>query len=101
MKAHIEINPKHIGGTLVDFLREEGVLEEVDRHAAKKLLGAELFEELVSSVRQGGEILRASPSRRALRNWEHGKESPDGPARVLLQVVLRHPDAVWDIVCPK
>jgi len=35
-----------------------------------------------------------------LRNWEQGRRSPEGPARVLLQVAARHPDAVWDVVRP-
>jgi len=33
-----------------------------------------------------------------LRNWEQGRRAPQGPARVLLQVAARHPDAVWDVV---
>lgn len=33
-----------------------------------------------------------------LRNWEQGRRTPDGPARVLLQVAAKHPDAVWDVV---
>lgn len=35
-----------------------------------------------------------------LRNWEQGRRKPDGPARILLQVAARHPDAVWDVVKP-
>jgi putative transcriptional regulator len=35
-----------------------------------------------------------------LRNWEHGRRVPEGPARVLLQVAAKHPEAVWDAVCP-
>jgi putative transcriptional regulator len=35
-----------------------------------------------------------------LRNWEQGRRVPDGPARILLQVAARHPDAVWDVVRP-
>ena len=35
-----------------------------------------------------------------LRNWEQGRRKPEGPARVLLQVAARHPDAVWDVVRP-
>lgn len=31
-----------------------------------------------------------------LRNWEQGRTRPDGPARVLLAVIDRHPDAVED-----
>jgi putative transcriptional regulator len=35
-----------------------------------------------------------------LRNWEQGRRVPEGPARVLLQVAARHPDAIWDTVRP-
>jgi putative transcriptional regulator len=90
-----------------------------------------LFNELVSSVREGGAILRGEkkPSRvfefngpdiksirekydlsqdefaallgvsvRTLQNWEQGRRKPEGAARVLLRVVSKHPEAVWDIV---
>jgi putative transcriptional regulator len=33
-----------------------------------------------------------------LRNWEQGRRAPEGPARILLQVAARHPEAVWDVV---
>ncbi len=31
-----------------------------------------------------------------LRNWEQGRTRPDGPARVLLAVIARSPEAVED-----
>jgi putative transcriptional regulator len=31
-----------------------------------------------------------------LRNWEQGRNRPDGAARVLLAVIARHPEAVED-----
>ncbi len=31
-----------------------------------------------------------------LKNWEQGRTRPDGPARVLLAVLARHPKAVED-----
>ena len=31
-----------------------------------------------------------------LRNWEQGRTRPDSPARVLLAVIQRHPEAVED-----
>lgn len=37
---------------------------------------------------------------KTLRNWEQGRRTPEGPARVLLQVAARHPKAVWDVVRP-
>lgn len=35
-----------------------------------------------------------------LRNWEQGRRSPEGPARVLLLVAAQHPYEVWDVVRP-
>ncbi len=32
-----------------------------------------------------------------LRNWEQGRRKPEGPARVLLQVAAKHPEALLDI----
>jgi hypothetical protein len=54
---------------------------------------ADLFNELVASVREGGAILRGevTPTRTFV---------VDGLARVLLQVAAKHPDAVWDVVRP-
>ena len=33
-----------------------------------------------------------------LRNWEQGRRKPEGSARVLLKVVERHPEAVFEVV---
>ena len=33
-----------------------------------------------------------------LRNWEQGRTRPDGPARVLLAVIARHPEVVEDVL---
>jgi putative transcriptional regulator len=35
---------------------------------------------------------------RTLQNWEQGRRIPDGPARVLLMVAAKHPQAVLDTV---
>lgn len=94
----------------------------------------EMFNELLASVREGGEILQGNvqPSRRfiveaqdvkqlrarfglsqrefaallgisagTLRNWEQGRRTPEGPARVLLQVAANHPEALLDNLEPK
>jgi putative transcriptional regulator len=37
-------------------------------------------------------------SMRTLQNWEQGRRSPEGPARVLLMVAARNPQAVLDTV---
>lgn len=33
-----------------------------------------------------------------LRNWEQGRRRPEGPARTLLRVAAKHPEAVLDSV---
>lgn len=35
-------------------------------------------------------------SEKTLQNWEQGRRRPTGPARVLLRVAARHPDAILD-----
>lgn len=37
-------------------------------------------------------------SKRTLQNWEQGRRSPEGPARILLQVAAKHPGALLDAV---
>jgi putative transcriptional regulator len=32
-----------------------------------------------------------------LRNWEQGRRKPEGPARVLLRVAAKHPEAILDL----
>ena len=32
-----------------------------------------------------------------LRNWEQGRRKPEGPARVLLRVASKHPEALLDV----
>ena len=91
----------------------------------------QLFDELLSSVREGGAILRGEkePSRqfefdkpdvkgireqfglsqsefavllgvsvKTLQNWEQGRRTPRGSARVLLHVAQKHPNVLWDVV---
>lgn len=35
-----------------------------------------------------------------LRNWEQKRRRPEGPARALLRVAEKHPDAVLDVLQP-
>ena len=82
-----------------------------------------LFEELLTSIRQGGAIIhgeRKEPDSRrirenyrlsqekfahlmgisvvTLRNWEQGRRTPEGSAKVLLKVAAKYPEAVLDVV---
>jgi putative transcriptional regulator len=35
---------------------------------------------------------------KSLRNWEQGRRKPTGAAKVLLEVAVRHPEAILDTV---
>ena len=41
-------------------------------------------------------MLGISPA--TLRNWEQGRRKPEGPARILLFVADKHPEAILDTV---
>ena len=36
----------------------------------------------------------------SVRNWEQARTRPDGPARILLAVIAKHPEAVEDALRP-
>jgi DNA-binding transcriptional regulator YiaG len=58
----------------------------------------------VRAVRRGLKLSQAQFAARfgvppaTLRNWEQGRTRPDGPARVLLAVIAKHPEAVEDVL---
>jgi len=35
---------------------------------------------------------------RTLQKWEQGSRFPQGPAKVLLSVIAKNPQAVWDVL---
>lgn len=35
---------------------------------------------------------------RTLQKWEQGRRLPQGPAKVLLNVIAKNPQAVWDVL---
>ena len=36
-----------------------------------------------------------------LRNWEQGRRKPEGPARILLMIATKHPEALLDLMTNK
>lgn len=47
------------------------------------------------SQREFAHLLGVSP--RTLQDWEQGRREPTGAARTLLQVAVRHPEALRDL----
>ena len=73
----------HARGAKVPGLRMH-IPEKIDVHAIRKKTG--LSQAAFSS--------RIGVSTGTLRNWEQGRRTPDGPARVLLSLLSRNPRIV-------
>lgn len=88
---------------LVESVREGGAILRGEA-APSRLFAVEGPD--VKRIRAGYELSQSEfaallgISIKTLQNWEQGRRSPEGPARVLLQVAAKHPDAVWDVVRP-
>jgi putative transcriptional regulator len=89
---------------LVDSVREGGAILHGEATAGRTftLLAAD-----IRLIRDGFGLTQEQfaallgISVRTLRNWEQGRRTPEGPARVLLQVAAKHPEAVFDVVRAK
>lgn len=75
----------HARGAKVPGLKLH-VPRKIDVHAIRQRTG--LSQEMFSQ--------RIGVSPGTLRNWEQGRRSPDGPARVLLAMLARNPRIVED-----
>jgi putative transcriptional regulator len=88
---------------LLDSVREGGAILRGEANPSRQF---ELAEPDVRHIREQYELSQQQfaallgISVKTLQNWEQGRRSPQGPARVLLQVAAKHPDAVWDVVKP-
>lgn len=86
---------------LVASVREGGAILR-NEAPAKRSFAIEPLE--IKNIREAFGLTQAQfaallgISVRTLRNWEQGRRVPEGPARVLLQVAAKHPEAVLDVV---
>jgi predicted XRE-type DNA-binding protein len=46
MEKTPQVNPTHAGGSFDDFLREEGIFEEVNAHAVKEVIAWQIAQEM-------------------------------------------------------
>ena len=86
---------------LLESVREGGAILRGEREASRRFeIEAPdvrlIRERLDLSQREFAGLLGVSV--KTLQNWERGRRSPRGAARVLLQVAERHPDVVWEVV---
>lgn len=88
---------------LLESVREGGAFLRGEKEAARTFI-IEVPD--VKGIRERYELSQTEfaallgISVKTLQNWEQGRRSPRGAARVLLQVAARHPEAVWEVVEP-
>jgi putative transcriptional regulator len=88
---------------LVESMREAGAIMRGEKEPSRIFV---VTEPDVKSIREQYQLSQSQfasllgISIKTLQNWEQGRRSPRGPARVLLQVAAKHPEAVWDVVRP-
>lgn len=86
---------------LVTSVREAGAIRRGEAPPSRTFT---LEEPDVAAIRkeygltQGEFATLLGISPRTLENWEQGHRKPQGPAKVLLRVAARHPQAVLDTV---
>ena len=86
---------------LVESVREGGRIIRKDTEASRTF---SVEEPDVVAIRKRYGLSQAKfaallgISLRTLQNWEQGRRHPHGPAKVLLRVASKHPEAVLDVV---
>jgi len=85
---------------LLESVKQAGAIRRGEKRPGRSFT----FDEPdVARIREGfglsqakfAAMLGISPG--TLRNWEQGRRKPEGPARMLLRVAAKHPDAVLDV----
>lgn len=88
---------------LLESVREGGAILRGEKEASRTFV----FESLdVKDIRERYQLSQSEfaaflgISVKTVQNWEQGRRSPRGTARVLLQVAAKHPEVVWNVVEP-
>lgn len=90
-------------GELVESIREAGSIRRGEESPSRAFaVDGPNIKELRSTYDLSQDQFAAmlGISIGTLRNWEQGRRTPNGPAKVLLRVAARHPDAILDVVRP-
>ena len=86
---------------LIESVREGGAILRGEREPARETTFTEPDAAAIRSrygLSQAKFAAMLGISARTLQNWEQGHRRPRGPARVLLNVAARHPEAILDTV---
>jgi len=86
---------------LLKSVEEAGAIKRGDRSSARTTA---LPEPDIKKIRQDMELTQEKFAQLlginvgTLRNWEQGRRRPRGPARTLIWVAEKHPEAILDAV---
>lgn len=86
---------------LAESVREGGAILRGEQVASREFRFEDLDVRLVRESQGMSQAEFASlmgVSIGTVRNWEQGRRRPEKSARILLQVVAKHPEAVLDVV---
>ena len=88
---------------LMESVREGGAILRGEKQPSRQFV---IEAPDVKQIREGYDLSQREfaallgISIKTLQNWEQGRRTPHGAARILLQVAAKHPNAVWDVVQP-
>jgi len=88
---------------LLESVREGGAIMRGEKEPSRKFV---VETPNVKNIRERYQLSQSEfatllgISVKTLQNWEQGRRTPRGAARILLQVAVKHPDALWDVVQP-
>ena len=90
---------KDITEELIQSIKEMGEIMRGERKPSRvfnvePIRVKEIRRKLRMSQTQFARMMQISPA--TLRNWEQGRTYPEGPARALLMIAAKRPDAVLD-----
>ena len=88
---------------LLESVREGGAIMRGEKEPSRKFV---VEAPNVKHIRERYQLSQSEfatllgISIKTLQNWEQRRRTPQGTARILLQVAAKHPEAVWDVVRP-
>jgi len=102
MKNHKTDERTDLGKSLEKAMRE--VLEHVQGKMTLESREVEVSRPEVREIREQYALSQQDFARlfgisvRTLQQWEQGRRFPQGPAKILLSVISKNPQAVWDVL---
>ncbi len=93
-----EFTPQQDGSMRRLITRRDGTVEKDEIIPAKRWALTAARAHTGLSQAEFAKLLGVS--KRTLQEWEQGRKEPSGPARLLLKIVIRHPEVLRETLSP-